>query len=136
MTEDSSKEQYVKCSRCKKKFINDDEHIKTDFGFNRLGVKYKTCVTCRDRETQRVNKLKQEAEENKDTIKHCYRCYKNKSLQDFICPNGKSYNACYSCLDRRYNDPPKIALRKDWFDRVLEPSTSDEEDAIWGGKRD
>ena len=34
---------YTKCSACKCKYINDDEHIKKDFGFNRLEVQYKTC---------------------------------------------------------------------------------------------
>ena len=47
MTEDDSKEQYIKCSRCKCKYINDDEHIKVDLGYTRLGVRYKNCVKCR-----------------------------------------------------------------------------------------
>ena len=29
------------------KFINDDEHIKNDFGYNRLNERYKQCVRCR-----------------------------------------------------------------------------------------
>ena len=38
--------EYVKCSRCHKQFINDDEHIKTDFGYNTLNIRYKNCVQC------------------------------------------------------------------------------------------
>ena len=29
-----------------KKSIDDDEHIKTDFGYDRLNIRYKTCVKC------------------------------------------------------------------------------------------
>ena len=31
MTEQDSKDKYIKCSRCNMKYINDDERIKTDF---------------------------------------------------------------------------------------------------------
>ena len=46
---DSNNIKYIKCSCCKCRFINDDEHIKDDFGYNRLNERYKTCVKCRDR---------------------------------------------------------------------------------------
>ena len=39
--------KYIKCSRCHMKFINDDEHIKNDFGYNRLNERYKNCIKCR-----------------------------------------------------------------------------------------
>ena len=51
MTEDNIIEKYIKCSRCKCKYINDNEHIKHDFGYNRLEERYKTCVKCRERNT-------------------------------------------------------------------------------------
>jgi hypothetical protein len=38
---------YIVCSRCHMKFVIDDEHIKTDFGYNRLNIRCKNCVTCR-----------------------------------------------------------------------------------------
>ena len=47
MAEQSGSDKYIKCSRCKCKYINDDDSIKTDFGFNRLNVRFKTCVKCR-----------------------------------------------------------------------------------------
>ena len=59
MTEQDSKDKYIKCSRCKCKYINDDDHIKTDFGYNRLNERYKTCVTCRDKHKAYVDKRKQ-----------------------------------------------------------------------------
>ena len=49
MTEQDSKELHIKCSRCKMKYLNNDEHIRKDFGYNRLNERYKTCVTCRDK---------------------------------------------------------------------------------------
>ena len=48
MTENNSTETCIKCSRCKCKYINDDIHIKIDFGYNRLNERLKTCVKCRD----------------------------------------------------------------------------------------
>ena len=47
MTEECADIKYSKCSQCKCKHINDDEHIKQDFGYNRLNIQYKTCVKCR-----------------------------------------------------------------------------------------
>ena len=48
MTEnDSEVDKYIKCSRCKMKYNNTDEDIQTNFGFNRLNERLKTCVTCR-----------------------------------------------------------------------------------------
>ena len=128
MTETDSKDQYIKCARCKCKYINDDKHIENDFGFNRLGERYKSCVKCRNKgnnyrennkdkvkdyhhqywidnkETIMKNReaLKQEAEASNGKILYCNRCYKNKSFDDFVCPNGKTYGACYSCLKSRY----------------------------------
>ena len=46
MTDDN---KYIKCSTCKCKYINDDEHIKEDFGYNRLLARYKCCLKCRER---------------------------------------------------------------------------------------
>ena len=51
MTENNRIDKYIKCSRCKCKDINDNEHIKHDFGYNRLEERYKTCVKCRERNT-------------------------------------------------------------------------------------
>ena len=56
MAEHSGEDKYIKCSKCKCKYINDDEHIKADFGYNRLNERYKTCVKCRDK-TSKTNNL-------------------------------------------------------------------------------
>ena len=47
MTEQQGSDKYIKCSACKCKYINDDENIEKDFGYNRLKIKYKTCIKCR-----------------------------------------------------------------------------------------
>ena len=103
MTEHNREEKYIKCSQCKCKYINDDKHIDNDFGFNRLGERYKSCTKCRNNRAKRFACLKKEADDSDGKLKHCNRCYKNKPIEEFVCPNGKSYNACYACLDRRYN---------------------------------
>ena len=47
MAEQSGSDKYIKCSRCKCKYINDYDNIKTNFGYNRLNLRFKTCVKCR-----------------------------------------------------------------------------------------
>ena len=128
MTEQDSKDKYIKCSRCKMKYINDDEHIKNDFGYNRLNERHKTCAKCRckqkqyykdnenklktyfhqcwvdnkDEITKKRETLKQAADASEGAILYCSRCYKNKSIDDFVCLIGKIYGACYGCLKSRY----------------------------------
>jgi len=41
-----SNDKHIVCSKCKMKYINDDDNIKTDFGYNRLNERYKKCVKC------------------------------------------------------------------------------------------
>ena len=121
-------DDYIKCAGCKCKYNNDGDSIKTHLGYNRLNEQLKTCVKCRNRSRQyhqdnfeklaqeqhqfwidnkdTINARRQEliriADESNGTIKYCYRCYHNKPVNDFVCPNGKSYNACYPCLKSRY----------------------------------
>ena len=49
MEELSGQDKFIKCSKCKCKYINDDQHLQIDFGFNRLNVRYKCCVKRRER---------------------------------------------------------------------------------------
>ena len=49
MAERQGTDKYIHCSTCKKKFINDYDHIKVDFGYNRLNIRFKCCVQCRAR---------------------------------------------------------------------------------------
>jgi predicted phosphohydrolase len=66
MAEVKGNNQYIYCSSCKCRYINDAEHIKNDFGFTRLEVQYKTCVKCRGwAQKSREKKLKEEVEQKK-----------------------------------------------------------------------
>ena len=119
--------KYIKCCCCKCKYINDDNHIKNDFGYNRLNERYKKCVKCRNRDReyreknydklQEYNKhyysnnketiqekrkqLKAMAEASQGKSKYCNRCYKVYDIELFKCPNGNVYNSCYKCLCSR-----------------------------------
>ena len=52
--EAESNTKYIMCSKCHMKFINDDEHIKIDFGYNRLNERYKNCKKCRKYNAEKV----------------------------------------------------------------------------------
>ena len=56
MAEECGDDKYITCSKCKCKYINDDENIEKDFGYNRLNERYKTCVKCRTK-TRKTNNL-------------------------------------------------------------------------------
>ena len=47
MAGESKNDKYIICNKCKCKYINDEEHISTDFGYTRLEERYNTCVKCR-----------------------------------------------------------------------------------------
>ena len=75
MAEEHVEDKYIKCSKCKCKYMNDDKHIKTDFGYNRLEERFKTCTKCRTKSNayQQQPKMKEYAkrynEEHKDHLK-------------------------------------------------------------------
>ena len=50
MTEEGKNDTYILCSDCRSKYINDEEHINTYFGYTRLEMRYKTCGKCRARQ--------------------------------------------------------------------------------------
>jgi len=47
--------EYINSSRCHMKFINNDEQIKTYFGYNRLNMRHTQCVRCRTKRTEHGN---------------------------------------------------------------------------------
>jgi hypothetical protein len=89
MTEQDSKDKYIKCSRCKCKYINDYYHLQNDFGHNRLGARFKTCKTCREthkqyNHTYRENHqedIKEYKESHKDEIKEYHKQYKKDNRE-------------------------------------------------------
>ena len=73
MSGQSEQDKYIKCKGCKCKYINDEEHIKQDFGYNRLGEQFESCVNCRNRTNKYKEKKKQQSiDTNVDTL--CTRC--------------------------------------------------------------
>ena len=79
---------YISCSRCNNKYINDAAHIQKDFGYNRLNRIYKLCVKCRDskRENQKQPHRKEHAklyyEANKETFKERARQHQIKTKEE------------------------------------------------------
>ena len=49
MAEQNEQNKYIKCKGCQCKYINDEEHIQQDFGYNRLGEQLKSYVKCRSK---------------------------------------------------------------------------------------
>ena len=112
MTEQDSKDKYIKCSKCKCKYINDDDHIKTDFGYSRLNERYKTCVKCREKHMASANKRKQQIAEEimNDDSKRCTRCLIVCHVKEYgeyvdrVYLDGTEhwtpYKTCISCRNR------------------------------------
>ena len=63
MTEPSEADKYIKCSKCRCKYHNNDDNIKSDFGYTRLGERYKTCIKCRKTRLDNYDKYKEYANE-------------------------------------------------------------------------
>ena len=100
---ENNENKYIKCSRCHMKFINDDEHIKTDFGYNRLNVRYKQCVRCRtsrreyDQTRYELNKdrKKEYAQTNRDKIRESQKKYNQQRLNAVV---DDDQQVCKRCL--------------------------------------
>ena len=63
-TEAESSNIYIMCSKFEMKFINDDEHIKNDFGQNRLQERYKNCVKRKKQNAEKNKKWRAEIQED------------------------------------------------------------------------
>ena len=68
MTEQNSNDKYIKCARCKKKYLNNDNDIKINFGYNRLKERYKTCIKCRTDNNSKTHCEKCGIELNKSAL--------------------------------------------------------------------
>ena len=87
MAEESNKYQYIICSNCRCKYINDEEHIKRDFGYTRLEERYKTCVKCRVRNKTDCKKYR---DNHKEERKEYSKQYQDKHKEEL-----KEYNKQY-----------------------------------------
>ena len=78
MTEEGKNDKYIICSKCRSKYINDEEHVNKDFGYTRLEERYKTCVRCRA-----INKInyKTYQEKHPEQIKDRYEAQKEEAKE-------------------------------------------------------
>ena len=114
MAEQSGEDKYIKCSKCKCKYINDDEHIKADFGYNRLNERYKTCVKCRTK-TSKTNNLFNILPDNViDTIHKYKHQMEFKDVINDITNNIYVYGDCPKCKCNCDDDMPC------WLDTISE----------------
>ena len=114
MTELNETDKYIKCSKCRCKYINSDDSIKKDFGYNRLNEQFKTCVKCRPK-SREYSKLYQEThkeeiaerkqdynkqyyQENKAYYKECGKQYRDKQLNTDVDENHKCCSRCYKIM--------------------------------------
>ena len=90
MTEEGKNDKYIICSKCRSKYINDEEHINKDFGYTRLEERYKTCVRCRarnkincktysEKHPEKSEKAKEHYEANKDYLKEQNKQYRENN---------------------------------------------------------
>ena len=91
-------EDIIKCSTCKKKFLNNKEQVELHFGYNRLNERFKCCIRCRGYGKKRVEQEQNKANESNGELKYCTQCKTSKPVDKFVMPNGKSYNKCRKCL--------------------------------------
>ena len=77
MTEENKetlKDKYIKCSNCNCKYNNDEESIKTNFGYTRLNERFKTCCKCRNKKKQYLNDNPEQRENHRQY--HRLQCVK------------------------------------------------------------
>ena len=87
MTEEGKNDKYIICSKCRSKYINDEEHITKDFGYTRLEERYKTCVRCRARnkinsktyKEKHLEQIKVRYEAQKEEAKEYRKQYREKN---------------------------------------------------------
>lgn len=104
MTEQGNEDKYINCSRCKMKYHNDDEHIKVDFGLNRLGERFKTCLNCREKKRPyNMEYSKTYYEDNKEAILQKNQEYREQN-RETIRERGKEEIECNVCgaMVRKY----------------------------------
>ena len=110
MSEQTGEDKHIKCSKCKCKYINDDEHIKADFGFNRLNERFKTCTKCRTKKVN-INTLPDALTDKIYQFKHNMEF---KDVVDDITNNIYVYGDCPKCKCNCDDDMPC------WLDTISE----------------
>ena len=85
---ETPKDKYIKCSKCNCKYNNDDESIKTNFGYTRLNERFKTCCKCRTKHRQhRIdNPHLKEYEQRYNNSLEVKERRKNRESEILTCP--------------------------------------------------
>ena len=104
MTEQGKNDKYIKCSRCRMIYYNNDNAIKQHFGYNRLDERFKTCVKCRQYRLDNREKILQQGrerakdyyEENKDKILESKKEYREQN-KDKINAKEREQVTCDLC---------------------------------------
>ena len=92
-------EDIIKCSTCKKRFLNNKEQVELHFGYNRLNERFKCCIRCRDYSKKRTKLQNKQADAALRGLQYCEACEKAKDRYEFIMSNGKSHTrCCRTCL--------------------------------------
>ena len=116
-SEAENNNKYIICSKCHMKYINDDEHIKHDFGYNRLNERYKNCMTCRTYNREQKANWRAEIKKQEETYgdynpnRNKKPCKENVINEKFDCElcgktistNTKDKHADSSLCKRRRN---------------------------------
>ena len=91
-------EDIIKCSTCKKRFLNNKEQVYLYVGYNIFNQHFKCCIRCRGYGKKRTEQENNKANESNGELKYCTQCKTSKPVNKFVMPNGKSYNKCRRCL--------------------------------------
>ena len=112
---ETPKDKYIKCSQCNCKYINDEENINTDFGYNRLKERYKTCCKCRDKKKQYLNDNPKQRE-NIKTYNDSVEAKTRRKLYDSVilfCPTcNRQFPKSTMYQHRRSHSPTFWANKK------------------------
>ena len=94
---------YIKCSVCKCKHVNDDNTIQTYFGYNARTGRYKSCMKCR-------TKKKDRGEQNK-THNHEYQKQRDQTQTETQTEDEQLFNKQKkSEYDKTCNQTLRITL--------------------------
>ena len=111
-------DKYIICTKCKCKYINDDEHIKRDFGYSRIEKPYKTCCKCREK--RRSTTLKVYLYENVEAKTFSIKFQFNKKAEKFNIRYTKSgrdegykkANEKIAEIQKQYDDDGVVIINK------------------------
>ena len=104
---EEEKNKYINCSKCKLKYHNNEDNIKDDFGYNRLGERFKCCVKCR-------NRAKKYTDKNREKVNEYSRNYREehkeeqKKYKEKQRINTDKYIVCAHCRLKYINDNEHI----------------------------